>query len=152
MRVFLRSCAHWCKDCDNFEGAHLFLQLWVPGSHDICTPCRFTERDTLFPDLVAVAGKESGMMYYSASHLSKSATVSCRWFWFCWSFSFGKVAGHHVACKLVLSFKACWGVQVSSSCMPAWTRPRTGPCSWTFAKQAKFHPLKELCGHRRASP
>ena len=38
-------------------------------------PLHIHGKDTLFPDLVAVAGKESGMMYYSASHLSKSATA-----------------------------------------------------------------------------
>ena len=38
-------------------------------------PLQIHGKDTLFPDLVAVAGKESGMMYYSASHLSKSATA-----------------------------------------------------------------------------
>ena len=47
----------------------------VPGSHDILHPLQIHRKDTLFPDLVAVTGKESGMMYYSASHFSKSATA-----------------------------------------------------------------------------
>ena len=38
-------------------------------------PLQIEGQETHFPDLVAIAGKESGMMYYSASHLSKSPTA-----------------------------------------------------------------------------
>ena len=37
-------------------------------------PLQIQGKETCFPDLVAVAGKESGMMYYSANHVSKSST------------------------------------------------------------------------------